>query len=297
MDKSELGYDRLRDDGFDLVHTPDGVDLVVTGDWSSRARDAIFAGRADGLDLNYAKGFRERDLRFIVDLPIKRLDLLARTHSDLDPIYSLAGSLEALHLQTAPTPIDISQFPKLTTLSATWGQVEHSIASGRALTRLFFLSYTPSDLSPLDNNTNLVSLRMKDRPRVRNLDGVEAFPALRDLRLPLAPIEDLEPMRRASPLIERLEFSYCRKFASISALSALPLLARVDMDECGDIDSVEPFRHTPLLELLYMWGSTRILDGDLSPVANLQRLREFRITPRRNYHPSAAEIKTAIGDS
>ena len=231
-----------------------------------------------------------------MDLPIKRLDLLARTHSDLDPIYTLAGSLEALHLQTGPTPIDISQFPKLINLSATWEQIENSIASGRALTRLFVLSYTASDLSPLENNTNLVSLRMKDRPRVQSLAGVEAFPALRDLRLPLAPIEDLEPLRRAPPLMERLEFSYCREFASISAFAALPLLQRVDMDECGDIDSVEAFRHTPSVELLYMWGSTRILDGDLSPIADLQRLQEFRITPRRNYRPPAAEIKAAIGD-
>ena len=53
---------------FILENTPEGVNLVVTGDWSSKARDALSSGEADGLDLNYAKGFRERDLRFLEGL-------------------------------------------------------------------------------------------------------------------------------------------------------------------------------------------------------------------------------------
>jgi internalin A len=57
---------------FVLEQTPEGVDLVVTGAWSDKARDALLAGRADGLDLNYARGFLERDLGFIKGLPLRR---------------------------------------------------------------------------------------------------------------------------------------------------------------------------------------------------------------------------------
>jgi hypothetical protein len=39
---------------FVLEDTPEGVNLVVTGDWSSKASDALSSGKADGLDLNYA---------------------------------------------------------------------------------------------------------------------------------------------------------------------------------------------------------------------------------------------------
>jgi hypothetical protein len=34
---------------FEIEYTGRGVDLVVTGDWSSAAREALESGRADGL--------------------------------------------------------------------------------------------------------------------------------------------------------------------------------------------------------------------------------------------------------
>lgn len=66
-----------------------GVDLVVTGDWSWAAREAVESGRADGVVLNYARGFREQPIDFLRGMPIRKVDLLARSVSDLSPVYSL----------------------------------------------------------------------------------------------------------------------------------------------------------------------------------------------------------------
>ncbi|XGX78366.1 hypothetical protein LQK93_01154 [Terrabacter sp. BE26] len=79
-----------------------GVDLVVTGDWSRAAREALESVRADGLVLNYARGFREQPIDFIEGLPIRKLDLLARSVTDLSPVYSLAPTLEELRVQSDP---------------------------------------------------------------------------------------------------------------------------------------------------------------------------------------------------
>ncbi|MFH4347348.1 hypothetical protein WAJ13_23105, partial [Acinetobacter baumannii] len=60
---------------FEIERTSQGVDLVVTGDWSSAARGLLESGRADGLVLNYARGFREQPIDFIQGLPLRKLDL------------------------------------------------------------------------------------------------------------------------------------------------------------------------------------------------------------------------------
>jgi hypothetical protein len=283
------------DAGYELVQGPDGTDLVVTGDWSQQAREMITTGLADGLVLNYAKGFRERDLRFLEHLPLKRLDILARTHAELDPIYSLAETLEDLNLQTAAVAIDVSRFPRLLGLGAAWAQVRESVSGAPKLNDLFLLAYGDSDLLPLAGNVELLSLRMKDRPRVRSLEGVEYLTKLRKLTMPMARVSDLGPLQ-SNLLLEVLDFSYCKQLTDLTPIEVLPKLTEIDFSECGDIATVRPLLRLPLVEQVYMWGSTDILDGDLAPIATLSRLRILRMTARKKYVPSVQSIKMAIGD-
>jgi hypothetical protein len=50
-----------------------------------------------------------------------------------------------------------------------------------------------------------------------------------------------------------------------------------------------------LLECLYAWGSTRIEDGDLSPLLRLSHLSEIRMRDRREYRPRLAQVKEQLG--
>src|SRR2546425_12695307 len=92
---------------FDIDENPKGRTLVVTSDWTIETANAIRAG-VDGLTLNYARGYHERDLKFLDHLPVRRLNILARTIKDLTPVYSLAKSLEQLDIEIAPgIPVDL----------------------------------------------------------------------------------------------------------------------------------------------------------------------------------------------
>ena len=42
------------------------------------------------------------------------------------------------------------------------------------------------------------------------------------------------------------------------------------------------------------WGSTRILDADLSPLLSLPRLTELRMKSRREYKPSVKEVQSEL---
>ncbi|MEA2705202.1 MAG: hypothetical protein QOD63_3147, partial [Actinomycetota bacterium] len=159
-----------KDPGFHVERADGCATLVVTDSWSRQAERVLESGVADGLDLNYAKGFKDTDLAFIRAWPLKRLKILARTITDLTPIYALSSTLESLSVQSAPAAtIDLVRLPLLTSLSAEWAQVRSSIGERPGLTEIFLLSYSEVDLAPLRWNSQVVRLRLKDRPRLRSL--------------------------------------------------------------------------------------------------------------------------------
>ena len=282
---------------FTLEETPDGVDLVVTGVWSPATEAVLRAGRADGLVLNYARGYREKDLAFLKGLPVRRLHVLARTVTDLSPVYGLADKLVSLRVQSDPrATIELERLPLLQTLSATWQQVHGSIMFARRLQRLFLLSYTEADLTPLVQVPSLVSVVMKDYPAVQSLDGVEDLPSLTELGVHLAKkLEDSTAlMRSSSPVLETLQLPSCRKVTDIRPVASATSLRFFELSEVGEIPTVSPLAGLERLERLYLYGSTQIADGDLGPIARLPRLRDFRMQSRRGYSPPVKEIQDAI---
>jgi len=54
-------------------------------------------------------------------------------------------------------------------------------------------------------------------------------------------------------------------------------------------------RELTLLECLYAWGSTRVEDGDLSPLLTLSRLKEIRMRDRPEYQPKLAAVEDQLG--
>jgi hypothetical protein len=81
------GYVR---ENFRLEDTPKGRTLVVTGPWSDDAEGVLVRGEADGLVLNYARGFREGNLEFLDRwTAVRRLNVLDREITDVGPIGRL----------------------------------------------------------------------------------------------------------------------------------------------------------------------------------------------------------------
>lgn len=282
---------------FALEPHAHGVDLVVTGDWSSAARETFEAGRADGLVLNYAKGFREQPIDFVQGLPIRKLDVMARSVHDLSPVYSLASTLEELRVQSDPrAAIELENLPRVKTLAASWPQVRSSIMFAPQIEDLSVPSYSESNLEPLAGLTSLTSLVMKERPKLRSLDGLEAFPWLTRLGVFLASgLSDIGALERTRcPALQVLQMQACKKIPDVVPVAGLSSLRFFDLSEGGEIPSVGPLAELLNLERLYLYDSTRVADGDLTPIVGLPRLTDFRMQNRRGYSPSVREIQEAI---
>ena len=157
----------------------DRHEVVVTEPWSTEMIDAVESGVADRVVCNYALGFDEPDLRFLKHLPIRQLVVLDPRITDIDPIYTLAPTLELLHLTVSPEVVlDLTALPRLSDLSAAWTQAADTIAAARRLQRVALGHYRPDDLTALAGIDALTSISMKDRPQIRSLAGLGQLPDL-----------------------------------------------------------------------------------------------------------------------
>lgn len=282
---------------FELVETPAGTDVVITGPWSAEAAELVTSGRASGLVLNYARGFQERDLDFLHDLRIERLDLLARTILDLSPIHSNDATLTSLSLVAHDrSKLDVGRFPRLQHLSAEWPQVGESIRLATALQDLYLGSYPELDLTALASLASLTRLRMKDRPRLTSLNGLEDLPWLHELGIfGASRLSDISALKRTSPpLLQLLELESTQYIPDLDAVANCTALTFLNAGNCGDLPTAAPLQDLHALEALHLYESTRFLDGDLNPIAQLPHLRDFRMMNRRHYTPSVSAIQNKI---
>ena len=273
----------------------DRHEVVVTGPWTAEMADAVTSGVADRVVLNHALGFEEPDLRFLEGLAVRELVVLDRRIADLGPVATLAPTLELLHLTVDPgVRLDVAGLPRLRDLAAPWDQVEATIASGSGLRRVALDSYAPEDLTPLAELTNLSAISMKDRPRLRSLDGMSGLVLLTHLGVFGAPaLSDVAELR-GRDLLERLDLQACPRLGTLDDLAGCTGLRVLNVAEGGDLASAAPLAGLVELEELYAYGSTRFVDGDLSPLAALPRLDELRMRSRRHYRPSVPDLKAAL---
>ena len=112
----------------------------------------------------------------------------------------------------------------------------------------------------------------------------------------MAPLHDITALAEArSPVLRALALGGCRQVTELDAVSACEALEELDVSECGVVSSLSPIAGLDRLNRLYLYGSTRVADGDLSPLLGLHRLRDLRMASRRTYAPSLAEVKRRLG--
>ncbi len=272
--------------------------LVVTGDWTDRAARVLRSGQADGLILNYARGYRERSLDFLQDWPLRRLEVLARTIKDIEPIYRMAATLEHLSLTTAPTTsVDCARLPTLVGLWVeAWQQIRESVCLAPGLRHLGVYGYGETDLLALADNAALQSITLKQAPRLERLLGIEGMVGLADVWVAGAhKLYDLASLASVATSLGSLRIDTCGGLATIDDIGALRRLSELWVANCGDIDSLHPIAGLSEVTVLYLYESTRIVNGDLEPLLGLRNLSDLRMMNRKHYKPEVAEVKRQLG--
>lgn len=275
---------------------PEGRTLVVTGDWTAGAERVVTGGEVDGLWLNYARGFSEPTLDFLDAWPLRRLLVLDRSLEDLSPVARLADTLESLSVQAAPgATVDLGELPHLTHLDGYWDIFSETIDAAVGLRELHAFEFDRDDLTALRGNAALKTVVVKLAPRLESLAGIDGLPSLRKLAVfgarRLADITDVSPLAAS---IREFELEACPRVDSLDAVTPLAVLTWLGVSDCQEIDSLRPLAGLNDLEVLYAFGTTRVVDNDLSPLTRLPRLREIRMKDRREYKPRLFEVQARL---
>jgi hypothetical protein len=281
---------------FILEDGPHGRTLVVTGPWTEEAARLLSSGEVDGLTLSYEKGFSENDLTFFQEWPLRRLRIHDPLLVDLTPIGRFSRSLEELSVRAASEArLDFAGFPRLRNISCEWQLLRSPRVQVGSLEALSTWNFDEADFRPLGNHPKLKRLTIRDAPRLRTLRGISALESISALGIHLArELSDISELADADPSLGELSFDFCSRIGGIDALSALEHLRHLGLNDCKRIESLAPISGLKELEVLHAWGSTRILDANLSLLLSLPQLRELRMKSRIDYRPSVDEIRTAI---
>jgi len=284
-----------RNKGYLLEDTPEGRTLVVTGVWSGAAAEALSRGEADGLVVNYARGFCGKDLEFLDDgLGVRRLNLLDRGISDLSPISRLAGSLEALSVQAAQgAELDLGALPGLRSVAGEWELIRGTLGDVGDLQSVITWRFSEVDLHAFRDHFDLRRLTIKEAPHLESLSGIGDLSELTVLEVFLAHrLRDISDVAGLISLQE-LWLEKCRGIDSIDDVEALTNLTFLGFADCGEIASLAPIESLENLEVIYAYESTRIADNDLSPLTRLPRLSKVQMQDRRDYVPRVRDLVLA----
>ena len=279
-----------------LEDTPKGRDLVVTGAWSREAAKALAIGKADGLVLNGALGFSESSLNCLADFGIRRLRIIDRSIADLEPIARLGESLEELSVEAADdAKLDLAAVPRLQSLAGPWWLLAPSFSSLLCLREVVTWDFSEPDLHRFRDHVGLERLTVKDAPTLESLSGISDLRDLVVLEVLGGPrLHDIGDVEWLAASLRRLRFIECAAIESLDQIEALVGLTFLEVDDCGVVPSLAPLASLQHLEKVYLSGSTRPADDDLSPLIALPRLREVRIRERDGYTPTVAAVKAAL---
>jgi len=248
-----------------------------------------------GLDLNYAHGFGEPSLEFLDVWPLRRLRVLDRGLVDLEPIGRLRNTLEELSVQAAPgVSLDLGEMPQLRSLAGEWEVIRWQLRFLESLETLITWRFDGDNLLALNEHVGLQRLTIKEARRLSSLLGAEHMVALRTLEVLLAP--GLADVGAISDLVELQELSFetARRLDALDDIKSLTRLSHLGIANSGGIRSLTPVTEMKELKSLYAWGTTHILDNDMSPLLGLSALTDLRIRPRKSYNPTVADVMAAL---
>jgi hypothetical protein len=270
--------------------------LVVTGAWSERAEREVRNGAVDGLVLNHARGFAEPNLEFLAAWPIRHLQVLDRTVTELSPITRLAATLESVDVEAGrDAELDLTELSGLRAYTGPWRAVKETFHEAEGLEDVVLLDYDEVNLRPLSVQTSIRRVVIKGARLLESLDGIDDLPRLTELRVIGArELDDLSALSAVANSLEKLEFQTCLAVTTLDPLAPLTKLDLLGINDCGRITSLTPLRTLTQLRVFLAWESTRIEDGDLSPLLDLPNLAQIRMRDRPGYVPRLEEVLRSL---
>lgn len=272
-------------------------EMFVTDEpWDPAYAEWFEDGTCDGLVIGAPtrrKSGPAVDLAFLPDVAgLRSLRILSGV-PDLSPVTRCSGLVRLRLPGSATSELDLSGLRGLRELEVPWPVVARSLPLMASLDDLVLPEWKGASLSVLGPKPALRKLRLEaSRNHVTDMEGAALLPALCELRLYDGRLARSELLAGAAALEDVSLLS--AKTDTIAFVSNLALLQRLELENSGDIASLAPVADHPALREVIVSGSTRIVDGDLSPLLDNARLT-FAAVERGHAHYSHAPREVRKG--
>lgn len=273
-----------------------GPRLVLNSAWNPEVAAYMREQQISGLVINYARGWVGTDISFLSDVPfLTEFVIVDWKIKDITPIHFLSQA-RAVQVSTyCKTPLHFECFPELEDCGLTWREGSESLFDCKGLKRLFISDYTGRESTVFSGMAALQSLSISGG-RLTCVGGLRGLKDLRFLGLyhlkQLAELSGIE----ALDCLEELEITDCRAVNQIDPVAGLINLRKLVLSNDGAISSLKPLLHLRRLEWVTFPESTNIVEGDLTPLLTLPRLRKVAFKNRRHYTHRREEIAAILAD-
>lgn len=260
-----------------------GVKATIKTKWKDSLIDLLVNRDIRELELNIGKGWRGKNIEFLKELPhLRSLVIGDLTLELIEPIHYLHELIE-LELETySDSPVNFNAFPKLTSCWFEWIKGSESLFDCRNLKSLGVNNYKKKSSEPFSRLMKLEQLALLNSP-VEDLAGLFELKHLKELRIArLSKITDLGQISLLKEL-KILDIGTCKGIRSVSEVFFLGKLKALFLSNIGDIETLRGIESLTELEQLIFDESTNIVDGDLSPILSLKRLKKISFQNRRHY--------------
>jgi len=236
------------------------------------------------------RDFEIPDVSFLHQLPgLEEIRLLGRIRDDTAAFE--ISSARSLQVDTpCRTAIRFGAAVDLETLDLWWRPGVETVAELANLRELSIYGWEAPDFRILGEKPALEFLRVQlRRATAVTSAGLAGARALRTAWFYEGAITDTEELS-ALPQVEELAFRGT-KVSSLDFVRACPRLRSLELENCGEIASLAPLADHPALASVAISGSTKIVDGDLSPLlaATLVDVALERGHPHYSHRP--AEVR------
>lgn len=268
-----------------------GNALILNASWSSRYLAVVEKYKVKIITLNGFLGWPDSDISFLLEVPgIHGVNILSDKVTDVSPIFQLE-QLKTLSLHCkAKMAGDFTKLGHLEDLGLGWRNVYSSVFDLTALKRLCILGYPETDLRVWPRNAMLKRLSLHSR-RLECLSGLKQFPNIRKLDLCYCPkLESLDAVK-SSKTIQELRLHCCPRILNLRPISHLTDLRVLEIEGCQDIQSLAPVTRCKKLKRLQIAGNTTVLDGNLSGLKRLPKLRKVLLAHRKHYSHTDGELE------
>lgn len=260
-----------------------GTKAIIKVRWRDSLLELLVNRDIAELELNIGKGWRGKDIEFVKHLPrLQSLIVQDDTLEQIEPIHYLHELVE-LNLSTySDIPVNFNAFPKLTGCWFEWIKGSDSLFDCRGLKSLGVNNYKKKSSEPFSNLKQLEKLSLLNSG-VEDLKGIFELTDLTCIRIArLRKITSLSGIAALKNL-EVLEIGTCKGIGSVSETFSLGKLKALFLLNIGNIDTLHGLENLTELEQFIFDESTCIIDGDISPVLSLKKLKKISFQNRSHY--------------